>query len=64
VTPTTRVLALVLADLPDRDSAVEVLEVPPNWDNDDIDRYTNSRHDWVTASVTYVQPIPEEGEQT
>lgn len=57
-----RVLTLVLVDLPDR-PPVEVREIPPEWTDEDVDRYTSSRADWVTASVTTIEPIPEEAEQ-
>lgn len=54
-----RVLTLVLVDLPDR-PPVEVRAIPPEWTDEDVERYTNSRSDWVTASVTTIEPIPEE----
>lgn len=61
--PRQRVLTLVLVDLPDR-PPVEVREIPADWTDEDVERYTNSRADWVTASVTYIEPIPEEATLT
>jgi hypothetical protein len=48
---TNRVLALV------KPSEVEVMLVPPDWDQERIAKYLDSRHDWSSWHVTTLEEV-------